>query len=154
MLKSLLLPYGFKKIGWVIFIPTFLLGSWLFFSGFDADSVFAFFNLPTRTGPDSFTSNADHWLNNIALIGICLGGIFVACSKERVEDEMIGRIRLNALLIALYVNYAVLIVAALLVYDLGFLNVMACMIVGVLLLFLLIYRITLWRFRKSSGHEE
>lgn len=154
MLKSFLLPYGFKKIGWVIFVPTFLLGVGLFFSGFDAGTVFAFFHLSTHTGPDSFTSNADHWLNNIALIGICLGGIFVACSKERVEDEMIGRIRLNALLTALYVNYAVLIIAALLVYDLRFLNVMACMIVGVVLLFLLIYRVALWRFRKSPVHEE
>ncbi len=154
MLKSCLLPYGFKKIGWAIFVPTLLLGIGLYFTGFDANPLFRFFHLPVHTGPDSFTSNAERWLNNIALIGITLGGLFVACSKERIEDEMIARIRLNSLLTALYVNYAVLIVAALLVYDLGFLNVMACMILSVLVLFLFIYRIALWRFRRTSGHEE
>ena len=63
-------------------------------------------------------------------------------------------IRLNSLLTALYVNYAVLIVTALLVYDLAFITVMACMILGVLLLFILILRVALWRFRKSTDHEE
>ena len=154
MLKSFLLPYGFRKIGWVILIPTALLGIVLLFSDFDADAVFRFFGLSVRTGSGSFTSNAQHWLNNIVLIGISIGGIFVACSKERIEDEMIARIRLNSLLTALYVNYAVLIVTALLVYDLAFITVMACMILGVLLLFILILRVALWRFRKSTGHEE
>lgn len=154
MLKSFLLPYGFKKIGWAIFVPTLLLGIVLLTTGFDADSLFGLFRLPTRTGPDAFTSSAARWLNNIALIGMTLGGIFVACSKERIEDEMIARIRLNSLLTALYVNYAGLIVAALLVYDLGFINVMACMILSVLVLFLLLFRIALWRFRRNSCHEE
>lgn len=31
---------------------------------------------------------------------------------------------------------------------------MACMILGVLLLFILILRVALWRFRKSTDHEE
>ena len=154
MLKSFLLPYGFRKIGWVILIPTALLGIVLLFSDFDADAVFRFYGQSVRTGSGSFTSNAQHWLNNIVLIGISIGGIFVACSKERIEDEMIARIRLNSLLTALYVNYAVLIVTALLVYDLAFITVMACMILGVLLLFILILRVALWRFRKSTDHEE
>ena len=154
MLNSFLLPYGFKKIGWVIFIPTALLGLGLLLSGFDAETAFHWLGLPVHTGPDDLISNAGYWLNNIALIGTSVGGIFVACSKERIEDEMIARIRLNALLTALYINYAALVVCALLIYDLEFLNVMACGMMSMLVLFLLIYRIALWRFRKSTGHEE
>ena len=43
MLKSFLLPYGFKKIGWAIFVPTLLLGIVLLTTGFDADSLFGLF---------------------------------------------------------------------------------------------------------------
>lgn len=41
------------------------------------------------------------------IIGIIAGSILVTCSRERVEDEMNGRIRLNALLLSLYANFAV-----------------------------------------------
>ena len=45
-----------------------------------------------------------------------------SCSRERIEDEMISRIRLNALRRHFYVNYALLIATALCTYDLSFLT--------------------------------
>ena len=86
--------------------------------------------------------------------GIAVGSITELNLVPDDPRQVVARIRLNSLLTALYVNYAVLIVTALLVYDLAFITVMACMILGVLLLFILILRIALWRFRKSTDHEE
>lgn len=93
-------------------------------------------------------------LNNIALVGICIGGIFVACSRERIEDEMISRIRLNALLTALYVNYALLIATALCTYDLSFLYVMIYNLLTMLLIFLAVFRWKLWRLKHAVADEE
>lgn len=155
MKKEMLLPYGFKKIGWAILIPTLLLGILMLIDGFNgfpsfllsdnADTpVYRFLDSPAMVCA----------LNNIALIGICVGGILVACSRERIEDEMISRIRLNALLTALYVNYALLILAALCVYDEHFLNIMVYNLFTMLLIFLAVFRFRLWRLKKEAGDEE
>ena len=136
MTKELLLPHSFKKIGWVILIPTLLLGVLMLIDGFNGS---------TTTG---------RALNNIALVGICIGGIFVACSRERIEDEMISRIRLNALLTALYVNYALLIATALCTYDLSFLYVMIYNLLTMLLIFLAVFRWKLWRLKHAVADEE
>ena len=119
MTKELLLPHSFKKIGWVILIPTLLLGVLMLIDGFNGNV-----------------------------------GIFVACSRERIEDEMISRIRLNALLTALYVNYALLIATALCTYDLSFLYVMIYNLLTMLLIFLAVFRWKLWRLKHAVADEE
>jgi hypothetical protein len=93
-------------------------------------------------------------MNNIAIIGIAIGGILATCSKEKIEDEMISHIRLNSLLVALYINYAVLIVASLLVYDLDFLQVMIYQMFTILLVFMVVFRYQVWRLQKGAGDEE
>ena len=132
MTKELLLPHSFKKIGWVILIPTLLLGVLMLIDGFNG--------YPTYLMPAQGTA--------------CYGGIFVACSRERIEDEMISRIRLNALLTALYVNYALLIATALCTYDLSFLYVMIYNLLTMLLIFLAVFRWKLWRLKHAVADEE
>ena len=88
MKTTLLLPNGFKKIGWAIFVPAFLLGCSICFFG----------------------ENFDRWLfretvmNNIAIIGTVVGALFIGFSREKIEDEMIQHIRLNALMAAMWIN--------------------------------------------------
>lgn len=155
MKKEMLLPYGFKKIGWAILIPTLLLGILMLIDGFNG---FPSFLLPGNADTPVYrlldSAAMAYAMNNIALIGICVGGILVVCSRERIEDEMISRIRLNALLTALYVNYALLILAALCVYGEHFLNIMVYNLFTMLLIFLAVFRWQLWRLRKEAGDEE
>ncbi|MEG1621998.1 MAG: hypothetical protein RR330_01350 [Alistipes sp.] len=137
MMKNLLFPHSFKKAGWVIFIPTFLLGAVIVFNLIDWHN-----------------SHLESLLNNIALIGSIIGAIFIVCSKEKIEDEMIASIRLNSLLTALYINYALLIIAALFFYDLDFFGIMVYNLITVLLLFLVLYQGCLWYARKNLKNEE
>ena len=92
--------------------------------------------------------------NNIAIIGTVIGAILVTCSEEKREDEMIAHIRLNSLLTALYINYALLIVAALAVYDLDFLNVMMYNMFTILLIFMVVFRYKIWRMKKGAEDEK
>lgn len=131
-MKTLLFPHRFQKVGWVIFALAAALGIYICVTGFDST--------PT--------------MNNIAIIGITVGGILATCSKEKIEDEMISHIRLNSLLVALYINYAVLIVASLLVYDLDFLQVMIYQMFTILLVFMVVFRYKVWRLQKGAGDEE
>ena len=93
-------------------------------------------------------------LNNIAIIGISIGAILSTCSREKVEDEMIQQIRLNSLLIALYINYAILIVCSLTIYDLDFLNVMLYNMFTILLIFMAVYHWKIWRAKKGVEDEQ
>ena len=78
----------------------------------------------------------------------------MACSRERVEDELIGRIRLNSLLIALYINSSVLIILSLFCYELLFLNVLVFNMFTNIIIFLIVFEMKLWKLKKSLRDEE
>ena len=93
-------------------------------------------------------------LNNHIVLWLWLGTIFVACSREKIEDEMISRIRLNALLMALYIQAVCIIVATFAFNSLDFLNVMIYNLVAYPIIFVGAYRVMLWRIRKEADDEE
>lgn len=140
MKKSLLLPNSFKKIGWVIFVPAFILGSCIMFE------------VPCISNISS--SIVSYIITNVAIVGTIVGAMFIGFSRERHEDEMIASLRLNALLIATYINYGALVVAALLLYDIAFLNVMAYNLTTLLIIYLVVFKITLYRLNKSLKDEQ
>ena len=130
-MKTLLFPHSFQRIGWVVFAISAAIGAYIL-----------------------FTDNTDSYLlNNIAIIGTCIGAILATCSREEVEDEMTGQIRLNSLLTALYINYAILIVCSLLIYDLDFLSVMLYNMFTILLIFMVVFRWKIWRVKKATENE-
>lgn len=130
-MKTLLFPHSFQRIGWIIFAISAAIGAYIL-----------------------FTDNTDSYLfNNIAIIGTCIGAILATCSREEVEDEMTGQMRLNSLLTALYINYAILIVCSLLIYDLDFLNVMLYNMFTILLIFMVVFRWKIWRVKKATENE-
>lgn len=131
-MKTLLFPHSFQRIGWVVFVISAAIGAYIL-----------------------FTDNTDSYLlNNIAIIGTCIGAILATCSRENVEDEMTGQIRLNSLLIALYINYAILIVCSLVIYDLAFLDVMLYNMFTILLIFMVVFRWKIWRVKKATENEQ
>lgn len=131
-MKTLLFPHSFQRIGWVVFAISAAIGAYIL-----------------------FTDNTDSYLlNNIAIIGTCIGAILATCSRENVEDEMTGQIRLNSLLIALYINYAILIVCSLVIYDLDFLSVMLYNMFTILLIFMVVFRWKIWRVKKATENEQ
>lgn len=130
-MKTLLFPHSFQRIGWVVFAISAAIGTYIL-----------------------FTDNTDSYLfNNIAIIGTCIGAILATCSREEVEDEMTGQIRLNSLLTALYINYAILIVCSLLIYDLDFLSVMLYNMFTILLIFMVVFRWKIWQVKKATENE-
>lgn len=163
MKKSLLLPHGFQKIGWAILIPVVLYHIVVVLI-LDRDNeevgkaIFNLLNLPVHLSSDGdntlLWNNAEQWLNNICIFGVVLGGLFIGCSREKIEDELTERLRHNSLLIALWVNYGILLGASLLVYNLNFINVMVYNMFTMLLIFVAVFRWKLWRLRKEVQDEE
>ncbi len=147
MKRMLLLPHSFQKIGWMLFVPSLLLGLWVL-----CDNLL----LPDSMSVPSIINNV-FWrkvVSNIGIIGTTVGAMFIACSRERVEDEMISLERLNALLLALYIDLTLLGVCSLAVYDMGFLTIAFFNLCALPVLFVVIWRIRLCRMRKEVQNEE
>lgn len=155
MKRLILLPHAFRRIGVIIFAIGAAVGLLMTPDGYNGWPSFL---LPDDTGSPLFATlvsdSMARLLNNIAIIGLCVGSIFIACSRERVEDEMTGAVRLNALLVALYINSAVTVTAALVLYDFAFLYFMIWNIITTPLLFMVIFRWRMWRINRSAYHEE
>lgn len=158
----MLLPNWFKKIGWVILIPALVIGLFSFLRLDTAQLADMIERLIAQGRMDATVENIsritsytiERVLNNITIIGIIAGCTFITCSREKIEDEMIGQIRLNSLLLSLYVNFAIIIVASLAVYDLAFIDVMIYNMFTLPLLFLIIYKVSIRRFKLSTRDEE
>lgn len=158
MKTKLLFPNKFKKIGWIILIPSSVLGLLIMF--FDLEIGFLDVKVLAIIS-DKFTNSINFFSlikNNITdeIIGISfiIGAILVAFSKEKYEDEFIAKIRLESLVWATYTNYLILILCILFVYDLSFFTVMVFNMFTILIFFIIRFYYMLFRSNKSISHDK
>ena len=155
MKTKFLFPNRFKRIGWILMVPTAILGvAIIFFDyrfGFLDVDVFVIYS-----GGDSFSTGSrilEFVKNNVTdeICGILfiIGALFVAFSKEKQEDEFIAKTRLESLVWATYMNYAILILCFLFIYGTGFLNVMILNMFSILIFFIIRFNYILYKTKKS-----
>lgn len=89
-------------------------------------------------------------LNELITILIICSGLMASFSREKVEDELISKIRLESLSVAIVLNYALLILTNLLVFDFAFLTVLIVFLFAPLLMFHIIFRIRLYKYYRSE----
>ena len=144
-----LFPHRFRLIGWVVFMPSAILGLAAMYNDFKVGWLKAGWlsESITITSQDSITHLMDDQdlTDEIAAIGVIVSLLLIAFSREKVEDEMIGQLRLEALQWSVYANYIVLAIAILTVYDTAFFNVMIYNMFTVLLVFIARFRWLLYR---------
>lgn len=144
MKQVFLLPNGFKWVGWILLITSLVVGVWGATLDFDYASSALLKPLQLQ----------GTLIVNYVVIGLWLGVIFVGCSREKVEDEMISRIRLNALLLAFYLQALFIMVATLVCNSLDYLDIMTYNLVTYPVIFVVAYRWMLWRALKMESDEE
>lgn len=76
-------------------------------------------------------------ISNISFLCLIFGLMLWAFSKNKVEDEMVMQHRLESLQLAVYFNYALLLLATVMVYSLTFLLVMVIAQFSLLLFFVI-----------------
>ncbi|MDE6271126.1 MAG: hypothetical protein K2M12_09780 [Muribaculaceae bacterium] len=136
-MKNLLFPRQFQVVGWLLFVPAIFLG------------IYSYYFTPL-TG----TGALEIILNDAAIIGTTAGAIFIVCSKEKHEDEMIRSIRLASLLKALYVYAAILILSVLFINGGYFLVFMIFNLVLLPLIYVVVFRLEIYRYNKMCEDEE
>ncbi len=135
-MKNLLFPHIFQPIGWILFVPCLLLG------------VLIYFEVLTLTGI------AETIVNDIAIIGIAVGALFIVCSKECIEDEMTRSIRLSSLLNSLYIYVILLVASTIALNGIAFLMFAWANLVLFPIIFVCVFKLEMHRYNKMCENEE
>lgn len=159
MKTHFLFPNKCKKFGWILFIPSLLLGSILFISGIDFGKyfkmkVFAFYSDHFLSESKFFTVIENGVLDEILIVLIIVGAILISFSKTKNEDEFISKIRYESLVWATYLNFILMIIATLVIYGFEYFNVLLANVFAMLLFFIIRFHFMIYKLNKSSNDEE
>ncbi len=158
MSNKLLLPNRYKRIGWVILIPSTILGILLCFNEFGAAwmhaPVFAIANDGINDNYKYFIVKDANITNTLIGSLFIIGAMLVSFSKEKNEDEFIAEIRLSSLLWAVCVSYILLLIAFVFVYGTPFFDVMIYNMFTVLIIFIIRFNYILHKNTKTVADEK
>jgi hypothetical protein len=141
-----------------LLIPSFLLGLYILFFGFEPNwakaKVLSIFpnNLMGEKG--SFKMQEINITQTLIGVLFIIGGLLIMFSKEKIEDEYITKIRLTSLLWAVLINYSLLIVAFVFVYNLAFISVMIFNMFTILIIFIIRFHFLLYKNSKNLVSEK
>lgn len=153
-----LFPNKYRKFGWIILVPTFIFGLFFIISGYQPE----FFDMQVPTIYTKELLGNQHYFsmiqNNIIDETLCvliiLSLLLIAFSKEKSEDELIYKIRLESLVWATYVNYGILLISILFIYDWSFFWVIVINMFTLLIIFIIRFNYYIGKFNKSANYEE
>lgn len=140
-MKTILLPRAFSTIGWILLVPSLLLG------------IFIIFIEPGGSFWGSY-SIVETIVNDIAIIGSALGALFITCARLRHEDEMTTSLRLHSLLLAIYIYVGILVVSTLAVNGLPYSYFMVVNLAMFPVIFAFVFRIKLLHYFKQPEDEK
>ncbi|MEJ2113252.1 MAG: hypothetical protein P8X62_06030 [Flavobacteriaceae bacterium] len=151
-----LLPNKYKNLGWVLFSIGLAFGIFLFLNDYESDllntKVLAIYYEGIFDSQDGFFKIVNNNIvDELAAIFIIIGGLLIGFTKEKVEDEFIYKLRKDSLVWAIIINYLILILAIVFIYDMSFFHVLVLNMFTPLLFFIIRFN-----FLKliSNGHEE
>jgi len=167
MKTSYLFPYRFKKISGFVFLFVVLL----FFASscFDISSYINF-EAPVFAivgdgrlvfDPNDTSYFKTHYFSfiyndifdEIVFCLLIVSGMFYVFSKEKKEDEMISKIRLESLVWATYFNAIVSLVCYLFFYGLNFLYFMNFLVFSNLLFFVIRFKWAIYKYNRDFDEK-
>ncbi len=143
----------YKKISGLVFYLTSIIGLYLLIT----DKILDLFTLNVYSLFSESISDLTYgggWIENglgdeIFTTIIIISGLINSFSKEKIEDELISKIRLESLTMSLFISYSLVIISTFLIYNLSYMYVLVFNLFIIPLLFNLIFRYRLYQHYKS-----
>ena len=156
MKSNYLLPNKYKLLGWILFILGLIFGLLLFLNEYEGDylsiNILSIYNDPFMGGEKGFFKIIENDIaDELISIAIIAGGLLVGFSKEKIEDEFIYKLRKDSLVWAIIVNYIILLLAVIFVYDFTFFDVLVFNMFTPLVFFVL--RFNFLKLKSRSDEE-
>ncbi|QSS97679.1 hypothetical protein [Psychroflexus sp. ALD_RP9] len=148
-MQTYFFPNSVKPLGWLIFSIGIIGGFVVLSNDLEPDffdvKLLSFYTSDVLNSENNefFKWTPQNMLNDLMGIFVIVGGILVAFSKEKIEDEFITQLRLSSLVWAVYVNYAILILAFIFVHGLDFFTVMVYNMFTLLIIFIARFQLKL-----------
>lgn len=159
MKANYLFPHIFKKRSAVLLVASFLAFLIVSFTNREQEviqvpvTVFALiFDSGLEINYFGFIEN--NIIDEILTAIFIVSGLVFAFSKEKIEDEMVSKIRLESLVWATYVNYGILLLCVIFIYGFSFLQVMQYNMFTILLFFIIRFHWTLYKNSKLANYDE
>ncbi|MBK8698611.1 MAG: hypothetical protein IPN29_03360 [Saprospiraceae bacterium] len=153
MKSNYLFPHTYKNLGWMVLVPSaiagFLIVAFNYEPKFLELTVPAFFVNQFFGDEMWFGFIKNNILNEVIGVLLIVSALLVAFSKEKEEDEFIAKIRMESLVWATYVNYGILLLAMVFVYDLSFFWVMIINMFTILFIFIIRFNWLISKFRSA-----
>lgn len=169
MKTTFLFPYKFKRISGVVFflslalfiamsidyeafskinpkLPVFAIAG-------NGESVYGNISDTALFHTHYFSFIYNEILDELLFFILIVSGIIYAFSKEKVEDEMMMKIRMDSLAWAMYFNYAVLLLCYLLFYGLPFFHVLVVSMFSNLLFFIIRFRWVVYKYNSEFDEK-
>jgi hypothetical protein len=131
-MKSILIPHSYKKIGWILLIPSLIAGLVFIVLDFNFPiepkiNTWGLFGKGLEIGTEkqpAFRISEIELFPNLISVLLIIGGMLVMFSKEKKEDEFINQIRLHSLQFSVFINYTLLLNCIFFIHGFVFLDVM------------------------------
>lgn len=167
MKKNYLFPHRFKWIGWCLTLPFALL----FFIGqscFDVidDDLISFPTLMIKVGELNLFHEANEakglfavigregMFDEICLVAMSLGLLFVSFARERDEDEYVEHLRLHSFAWAIKVNTVLFVLGTWFIFGGLYLWFILVWLFSLFLIYIAKFQWELHQMRKEGGDEE
>ena len=154
-----LFPFKSKKFsGWIFYFSVAIGVTYLFFYDFLSGMTEGFtlkvpmFFSQGIIGRNEFWSN-NNLLDELLTIIIIASGIIHGFSQEKVEDELIKKIRLESLAWSVQVNFILVMAETILIFGIHFYEVMVIQLFSILLIFNLKKQHSLNRFYNQKDEK-
>ncbi|MFD2602419.1 hypothetical protein [Flavobacterium suzhouense] len=159
MKTNYLFPHKFKTISGILFIVATLVMFYLLLID-DSEiinldtTVFAVMNDDIFGKMKYFEFIPNDIFDELLISVFVISGLVFAFSKEKIEDEMTAKIRLESLVWSTYVNYLLFFLCVWFVYGSIIYTVMMIALFTHLLFFIIRFNWKLYTFKHSADHEE
>ena len=153
-----LFPHYLKRVGFVLLalgvvalLYSFLISNTPDFMDFN---VYALIRQRFLSPVEFFSVVETNFLDELIAGLLILGLGLISFSREKVEDEFIAKTRLESLVWATYLNYGVLLLSVLFVYEMAFFMVMIVNMFTILIFFVIRFNWVMSKSTRQLRHEE
>ena len=151
---SYLFSNKFKKTSGVVFYLSILVGLFLLLTDKIQDifvvNIFSIFSYEWFGSEQTGFGWIENGLGDeIFTLLIIVSGLINSFSKEKIEDELISRIRLESLSLSVFISFGLIIISTFLVFDINYMYVLVFNLFLIILLFNLILKFRLFKHYNS-----
>jgi hypothetical protein len=158
MKTQFLFPNKYKKLGWILFVPSLIIQLIAILCELSLDN---YLNVKVLALYQDTFGNKSHFFSiiqnsisdELLTISLIIGGILICFSKLKNEDEYISKIRYESLVWSTYLNYGLIVFFTIFLYGISYLNVLFYNMFTLILFFIIRFHYMIYKLNSNSDDE-